>query len=140
MIKEYPIVPDDYDGPGDPAPPSEEGDAGTVEGDAFAAPTEGTKPRPIVAASETGRRMLDLVHPPKVDGKPLRRVTVRLLEQGDVDDWVDGVITTRRELVLRLTGLHGDVIRKLKWPDSEALHLIIQDLLPDFIVSSEAFK
>lgn len=140
MIKEYPIVPDDYDGPGEVAPPLEEGDAGAAEGSAFAAPAEGVDGGPVVIASATGRRMLELVHPPKVDGKPLRRVTVRLLEQGDVDDWVAGVITTRRELVLRLTGLHDAVVRRLKWPDSETLHLIIQDQLPEFILKSEAFK
>lgn len=140
MIKEYPIVPDDYEGPAEPASQAEEGEVELVEGDAPALQADERDPGPDVIASQTGKRVLYLVHPPKVAGKALVKVTVRLLEQGDVDDWVDGVITTRRELVLRLTGLHANVVRKLKWPDSEALHLIIQDLLPDFVANSEAFK
>lgn len=80
-----------------------------------------------------GARTYDLVYPRRVDGKWLRRITVRMPEQGDIDDYVSGELKDLRDLLVRLTGLSRPVIRALTWVDSSAVHQIFRDVLPAFI-------
>lgn len=75
-----------------------------------------------------------LLFPFKVDGRVLRHVTLQHPAQGDIDDYASGELKSLRDVLCRLTGLHPDTIRALKWPDSEALHLAFKDVLPSFIV------
>lgn len=74
-----------------------------------------------------------LAYPRKLDGKPLRKITLRRPTQGDLDDLASGVIETNRDLLCLLTGLHRSVIRGLDARDSEALYRIFVDLLPAYI-------
>ena len=93
---------------------------------------------PVISRGDHGARRYTLVFPFKVDGKWLRTVMVRLPEQGDVDDFADGVLKNCRDMALRLTGLHPAVFKGLKWQDSEVIHLMMQDLLPEFLTEGKA--
>lgn len=75
-----------------------------------------------------------LLFPLKVDGRWVRKVTLQHPAQGDIDDYASGELKSLRDVLCRLTGLHPDTIRALKWPDSEALHLAFKNVLPSFIV------
>lgn len=88
---------------------------------------------PVVVANEAGSREINLVFPLKIDGKRLNKVRMRMPEQGDIDDFASGDLPTLRDLLCRLTGLHPNVIKKLKWQDSEAVHQTFKDVLPTFI-------
>lgn len=74
-----------------------------------------------------------LAYPRKLDGKPLRKVTLRRPTQGDLDDLASGVIETNRDLLCHLTGLHRSVIRGLDARDSEALHGMLIDMMPAYL-------
>lgn len=86
---------------------------------------------------ERGARAYVLLHPPSVDGARLSRVTMRLPEQGDIDDFAAGAISGNRGMICRLTGLHPAVFRRLKWPDAEALHQIYRDIAPGFLTGED---
>lgn len=74
-----------------------------------------------------------LAYPRKVDGKPLRKVTLRRPTQGDLDDLASGAIETNRDLLCRLTGLTRSIIRSLDARDSEALHGMLIDMMPAYL-------
>lgn len=80
-----------------------------------------------------GSRRLFLMVPVDVEGECLRSIDLRLPTQGDIDDWGNGELTGTRALLCRLTNLEPSVVRKLAWPDSEALHQMLRDILPEFI-------
>ncbi|WP_439604741.1 hypothetical protein [Shinella sp.] len=126
MSEGFPVVPDDFD-PGEGA-----GESAAVE---FAAVDD--QVLPVIKRNAAAVREHRLLFPIVVDGKRLVRIVVRLPAQGDIDDWADRTLPDIRAIVLRLTGLHSAVLKALTWQDSEALHLIVQDLLPAFIVNSE---
>lgn len=75
-----------------------------------------------------------LLSPLLVNGVRLDVVTMRQPEQSDIDDYATGDIVSRRLLLARLTGLDPRVIKKLIWPDSKAVHQILGDLMPDFMM------
>ena len=119
-MEDFSIIPDTYD---------PESDAAEIPA---IAPTD-TPPltidsRPAVAWSRP------LLFPFKVDGRLMREVTLQHPAQGDIDDFASGELKTLRQVLCRLTGLHPDAIRTLKWPDSEALHLAFKDVLPSFLI------
>lgn len=93
---------------------------------------------PVVTRDHgVGARRYRLLVPLRVDdGQKKRRITqvrLRLPDQSDFDDLADGVLANRRALLARLTDLDVEVIKALAWPDSEALHQMFADLLPDFL-------
>jgi hypothetical protein len=92
-------------------------------------------PAPRVERLEplSGSRVHRLLAPLKVDGEVLREIVLSPLTQKQVDDFVLGVIASRRALLCALTGQHAAVIEALIWPDSEALHQMLSDMLPDFL-------
>ncbi|TRL35487.1 phage tail assembly protein [Rhizobium straminoryzae] len=90
-------------------------------------------PRIEALEPTAGERSYVLLAPRRVDGEPLRRITLRALTQQDLDDVANGEIASRRLLLCRLAGLHPDIIRSLIWPDSEAIHQMFIDMLPDFL-------
>lgn len=126
-MKDFSIVPDDFD-------PGADGGSSGSESIAEAA---GGEVAAVIKRNAAAVREHRLLFPPVVDGKRLVRIAVRLPEQGDIDDWSDGTLPDMRALVLRLTGLRPAVLKALTWEDSEPLHLIVQDLLPKFIVDGE---
>lgn len=85
-----------------------------------------------------GSRQVVLAYPLKVNGKWLRSITVRPLDQGDVDDWENGQLPTLRDMMLRLTGLNPAVAKALVWLDSEAVLLMVQNTLPEFMTGKVA--
>lgn len=108
---------------------AENGEAGAPETGASA---EG--PAVVAVANvAAGARVLSLLAPPAVDGKRLRRIVLRGLLQGDIDDLLDGTLPSRRALLCRLTGQPAAVIKVLQWPDSRVLHEMFIDALPDFL-------
>lgn len=119
-MEDFPLIPDDFE-PGDGA-----AEGGAVAADAGAMPAIDSQ-----AAVAWSRALL---FPFKVDGRWLRKVTLQHPAQGDIDDYASGELKSLRSVLCRLTGLHPDTIRALKWPDSEALHLAFKDVLPSFIV------
>lgn len=120
----YPVVPDDFE------PVDGAGESPAAGAEAVAA----SEPPPVISADVAVAWSRRLFLPFRVDGRWLRTISLRHLSQGDIDDFGAGTIT-RRDLLCRLTGLHPDVIRALKWPDSEKLHLAFQDSLPSFFVT-----
>ncbi len=109
---ELPIVPDD----------------GTMEA------VEETVSQVVVPLNPAARVITyPLAFPLKVDGKPLRVVRLRRPTQGDMDDLSTGVIPTNRDLLCKMTGLSLTVIRNLDVVDSERLHSLLFDLIPDFL-------
>ncbi len=89
---------------------------------------------PIITAGKGGDQTYRLMIPLKVNGRWLRAVTVRLPTQGDIDDWGNGVLVSPREMFCRLTGLDPYVVKALRWPDSEQLHLVFRDIVPEFMM------
>lgn len=88
---------------------------------------------PVVLAGQGASLSYRLLVPLKVDGRWLRRVTMRLPTQGDIDDWGSGEIASPRQLFCRLTDLQPAVAKALRWPDSERLHLMFSEMLPEFM-------
>ena len=95
----------------------------------------GEAPEPIVTYDDDsrGERSLTLMFPPLVDGERLTVIRLRLPEQKDIDDWGNGVLTSNRAFLSRLSGVHPAVLKRLKWPDAAALHALFQDLVPEFV-------
>ncbi len=119
MIKEFPIIPDDYD-----VGFTATDDTARVVAEDIA---------PVVIASVAGSREVNLVFPFKVERRWLRKVSIRLPSQGDIDDFSSGDLPTLRDLLSRLTGLHPAVLKALIWHDSAAVHQVFRDVLPAFI-------
>ncbi len=93
------------------------------------------QPEPrIDARSAVGARNYTLVSPFKVDGKWLRKVTIRYPTQGEIDAWGNGEIEGSRGLMLAMTGLHPSVFKALAWPDAAALHQMFSDMVPTFVI------
>lgn len=88
---------------------------------------------PAIEAGDGACHSYRLLIPLKVDGRWLRKVTMRLPTQGDIDDWGSGEVSSPRQLFCRLTGLHPAVVKALCWPDSERLHLTFSEMLPEFM-------
>lgn len=127
------MVPDDFDtGERMAENPGSAEAAPAIDDDAT-----GSVAAPVIKRNGGAVREHRLLFPPNVDGRRMTRVAVRLPEQGDIDDWAAGTLPDVRAVVLRLTGLHPAVLKALTWQDSEAVHLIVQDILPAFIVNSE---
>lgn len=80
-----------------------------------------------------GSRGYPLLVPLKVDGRWLRRLTLRHPTQGDIDDLGNGVLESRRDLLCRLIGQPNEVVRALSWVDSEAIQQMFSDILPSFM-------
>ena len=92
----------------------------------------------VIFTGNLGQREYTLLVPLTVNGTRLRKIRMRLPVQGDIDDWGNGEIASPREFLVRLTGLDPLVIRALAWPDSEAVHLLFRDIVPDFILAGRA--
>ncbi len=94
---------------------------------------------PVVTYDDEARggRIYVLLHPPRVNGDLIDRVTLRLPEQGDIDAFFAGEIAGNRGMICRLSGLHPAVFARLKWPDAAALHQIYRDLVPAFVTGEE---
>lgn len=94
---------------------------------------------PVVSYDDEGRggRIYALLHPPRVNGDLINRVTLRLPEQGDIDAFFAGEVSGNRGMICRLSGLHPAVFARLKWPDAAALHQIYRDLVPAFVTGEE---
>lgn len=75
-----------------------------------------------------------LLSPMTVNGARLDVVTIKQPEQTDLDDYATGSIVSRRLLLARLTGVDPRVIKRMIWPDSKAVHQILADLIPDFMM------
>ena len=91
-------------------------------------------PAPVVEAdTAAGARSYTLLAGPKVNGRKLRRITMRPVTQADIDDLADGTLPNNRALLCRLTGLHPAVIKALIWPDAQFIHGMLLDALPDFM-------
>jgi len=80
-----------------------------------------------------GVKRYTLLAPLTVDGKLLDEVVLRHPTQGELDDYANSDIETRRLMLARLTGVDPLVIKALIWPDSQALHQMLADILPDFL-------
>lgn len=93
----------------------------------------GADDEPAIEAGDGASHSYRLLVPLKVDGRWLRKVTMRLPTQGDIDDWGSGEVASPRALFCRLTGLHPAVAKALRWPDSERLHLMFSEMLPEFM-------
>jgi hypothetical protein len=95
-----------------------------------------TANEPVVASGEPGVGELTytLLVPLTVNGERLTRVTLRLADLGDIDDWGSGKLPTNRDLLARLTGLHPVVLRSLKWPDAEAVIKLFEAAVPAFVI------
>lgn len=91
-------------------------------------------PAPVVEADKAaGARTYTLLAGPKVNGRKLRRITMRAVTQADIDDLADGTLPNTRALLCRLTGLHPAVVKGLVWPDAQFVHAMFIDALPDFL-------
>lgn len=87
----------------------------------------------ISVDTKAGARSHTLLVPLKVNGKWLRRISLRLPSQGDIDDFLSDGNQSRRQLLAHLAGVDPLVIKALRWPDSEAVHQLFHDMLPQFI-------
>ncbi len=93
-----------------------------------------TDPAPVVEADNTaGARTYALLAGPKVNGRKLRRITMRPVLQGDLDDLADGTLSGRRALLCRPVDPHPSVIKALTWQDSRIVHEMFVDALPDYL-------
>lgn len=91
-------------------------------------------PAPTIAVdTKAGARSYTLLVPLKVNGKWLRQISLRLPSQGDIDDYLSDDNRSRREFLARMAGLDPLVIKALRWPDSEAVHQLFHDMVPQFI-------
>lgn len=91
------------------------------------------KDDPIVVSGDRGTRSFHLYQPIKVDGRMLTKVTLRPPTAGDLDDWGTGEVTSAREMMARLTGLHLAVIRGLDTVDLNAIYSMFWDMMPDWV-------
>lgn len=80
-----------------------------------------------------GERRYRLLAPLVVNDERLDEITLRLPTQSDLDDFANGELGNRRLLLARLAGLDPLVIKALAWPDSQAVHQMFADILPDFL-------
>lgn len=87
----------------------------------------------IAVDTKAGARSHTLLVPLKVNGKWLRQITLRLPSQGQIDDYVNDENPSRRLLLAELAGVDPLIIKALRWPDSEAVHQIFHDIVPQFI-------
>ena len=87
----------------------------------------------IAVDTKVGARSHTLLVPLKVNGKWLRQITLRLPSQGQIDDYVSDENRSRRLLLAELAGVDPLIIKELRWPDSEAVHQIFHDIVPQFI-------
>ena len=87
----------------------------------------------ISVDTKAGARSYTLLVPLKVNGKWLRQISLRLPSQGDIDDYINDDNRSRREFLARMAGLDPLVIKALRWPDSEAVHQLFHDMVPQFI-------
>ena len=87
----------------------------------------------IAVDTKAGARSHTLLVPLKVNGKWLRQITLRLPSQGQIDDYVNDENRSRRLLLAELAGVDPLIIKALRWPDSEAVHQIFHDIVPQFI-------
>lgn len=87
----------------------------------------------IAVDTKAGARSHTLLVPLKVNGKWLRQITLRLPSQGQIDDYVNNENASRRLLLAELAGVDPLIIKALRWPDSEAVHQIFHDIVPQFI-------
>ncbi|WP_137136609.1 hypothetical protein [Rhizobium sp. FKY42] len=87
----------------------------------------------IEVNTQAGARSHALLVPLKVNGKWLRKITLRLPSQGEIDDYVNGDLASRRAFLARLADLDPLVIKALRWPDSEAVHQLFHDIVPQFV-------
>ncbi len=91
-------------------------------------------PRPEARyVGSNGERSYRLLFPVVIANVPLRRVTVAPPALWDVQDFIEGRISTNVELVGRMTGLDPVSLGALRWPDIQAVIGMMTDLLPDFI-------
>lgn len=98
-----------------------------------------TEPAITVALADTGAgsRRYTLLAPLLVNGERLDEVTLRQPTQGDLDDFANGEIGSRRLLLARLVDLDLQVIRGLTWADSQAIHQMLADLVPHDLLGAE---
>ena len=80
-----------------------------------------------------GTRRYTLLAPLTVNGEQLDEIALRHPTQGELDDYANGDIETRRLMLAQLTDVDPLVIKALIWPDSQALHQMLADILPDFL-------
>lgn len=93
---------------------------------------------PVVVSGHRGTRSFTLYQPIKVDGRMVTRISIRPPVGGDIDDWGSGVVSSSREMVCRLTGLHPAVIRGLDSIDLEILYKMFWDMVPDWLRDTAA--
>lgn len=95
---------------------------------------ERVEPGPVISVdANAGARSYTLLVPLKVNGKWLRQISLRIPSQGDIDDYLSDDNRSRREFLARMAGLDPLVIKALRWPDSEAVHQLFHDMVPQFI-------
>lgn len=109
----------------------------TSPGELYAGDNSADEARdPVVAYDDdlAGSRTYTLVQKPKVNGVILSTITLRMPEQQDIDDFYSGGVDGTRGMLARLTGLHPVVIKRLKWPDAEAVFQLYRDIVPSFMI------
>jgi hypothetical protein len=92
---------------------------------------------PIVLPNRAGARSVELAYPPVVNGKRLTKIRMRMPLQEDLDAWAAGDIQTIRQFISRLTDLHPEILAKLSWPDSDALHSVFEGITPDYLLRAK---
>jgi hypothetical protein len=107
------------------------GNVGSVFPDDIAAEA----PAPVVERRDasSGGRVYRLLAPLMVEGVEVREIVLAPLTQDILDAYANGEVGNRRALLCRSAGVHPAVIDALIWSDSEAVHQLFTDMLPDFL-------
>ncbi|MBN9055221.1 MAG: hypothetical protein BGO06_00650 [Shinella sp. 65-6] len=88
----------------------------------------------VVGNTAPGSRRYTLLVPLRVDGKWLRHVTLRAVQQGDIDDFGTGRIEGIRAFVCRIADLDPSVFAAMNFVDSAAIHQMFGDMVPEFVL------